>query len=244
MIASKLKISIITVSLNEAQSLKITIDSVVQQDYINKEFIIIDGGSRDESLEIIKSNKSHIKKFVSEPDNGIYYAMNKGVDLATGDYTIFMNSGDLFYESNTISKVFSNTTNKDVIYGNTLWKFYGNNRLIKASNLANLRYELPFNHQSVFVKTSLIKKFKFNTAYKFIADFEFFNKLYKANNSFQYFDLPISECDGHGVSNNYQNKSIIDKERALIIGEFSNFLFITKTMLKRKIKRVLKLNEL
>lgn len=240
----KTKITIITITFNEVQALKDTIENVIHQDYINKEFIIIDGGSQDESLELIKSNESSIKKYISEPDNGIYDAMNKGIDLATGDYIIFMNSGDLFYESTTISKVFSNMTNTDVIYGNTLWNFNGKKRLIKASNLANLRFELPFNHQSVFVKTSLMKTYKFNTAYKFIADFEFFNKLYKAHSSFQYFDLPISECDGHGVSNISQNQSNIDKERTLIIGKFSNFLFVTKTMFKRKIKRVLKLNEL
>lgn len=238
----KTRITVITITFNEVQALKKTIDSVVHQDYKNKEFIIIDGGSKDESLEIIKSNKPYIKKYISQPDNGIYDAMNKGIDLATGDYIIFMNSGDLFYDYTTISRVFSNTTNKDVIYGNTLWNFNGNNRLIKASSLANLSFELPFNHQSVFVKTTLMKKYKFNNKYKFLADFEFFNKLYKNDSSFKYVDLVISRCDGHGVSNCPENLSKLNKERTLIIGKGLNFLFVTKTMLKRKIKRVLKLN--
>ena len=100
-----IKISIITINYNDAKGLYKTIQSVINQSFDNYEFIIIDGGSTDDSLTIIDQYKTKIDYFISEPDTGVYNAMNKGIKIAKGEYLIFMNSGDGFYDENVLSKV-------------------------------------------------------------------------------------------------------------------------------------------
>ena len=99
------KVTIVTVTYNAEEYLEQTIKSVIKQDYPNIEYIIIDGASSDRTVEIIKEYQKYISYWTSEPDSGIYDAMNKGIDIATGEWINFMNAGDSFVEKNTISKV-------------------------------------------------------------------------------------------------------------------------------------------
>ena len=114
--------SIITVTYNAGKVLEDTIQSVISQTYRNVEYIIVDGGSKDNTLEIIGKYSKHINKMVSEPDKGLYDAMNKGIRMATGDYLCFLNAGDKFHEKETLQQIAETLKDKelpDVIYGET-----------------------------------------------------------------------------------------------------------------------------
>lgn len=100
-----MKISVITVNYNNKKGLEATINSVISQKYLDFEFIIVDGNSNDGSKDIIYKKRNYITKWISEPDSGIYNAMNKGVKMSTGDYLIFMNSGDEFYDTQVLDKI-------------------------------------------------------------------------------------------------------------------------------------------
>jgi len=180
------KISVITVVYNNVSEIEETILSVINQDYINKEYIIIDGGSTDGTVEIIKKYESYINYWVSEPDNGIYFAMNKGIEIATGEWINFMNSGDYFVCKETLSNVFAkfSFTKYGVIYGNTVIKRNGLLLKIKADSIDKISIKMPLSHQSLFVKRFLIKSNKFNTFYKYAADYEMIFKLYKKGVNF------------------------------------------------------------
>ena len=116
-----MKISIITICFNAADDLKKTIKSVRGQVFNDYEYIVVDGGSKDATSEIIKSNADVITKWVSEPDKGIYDAMNKGIKMATGDWVIMMNAGDVFADSQVLTNVFENPINDNItfLYGDT-----------------------------------------------------------------------------------------------------------------------------
>ena len=113
-----MKLSIITVNLNNCDGLQKTIDSVVSQTFKDFEWIVIDGGSTDGSKELIEQYADHFTYWVSEPDKGIYNAMNKGIRVAKGDYLQFLNSGDYLYDRTTLEKCLLPQNNADVIYGN------------------------------------------------------------------------------------------------------------------------------
>ena len=114
--------SVITITYNAATTLEETILSVISQTYHHIEYIIVDGASTDETLQIVDRYRNKINKVVSEPDKGLYDAMNKGVDLATGDYLIFLNAGDSFHADTTLQQIMQSIKSKelpDIIYGNT-----------------------------------------------------------------------------------------------------------------------------
>lgn len=113
-------ISIITVTYNAENHLGTTIKSIASQTYKNIEYIVVDGDSKDSTLNIIKQNRSIIDKWISEPDKGLYDAMNKGLIMATGDYVWFMNAGDLIYAPDTITNILSEITDADVYYGQAM----------------------------------------------------------------------------------------------------------------------------
>lgn len=195
------KISIVTVVYNGAQIIEETIISVVNQTYQNIEYIIIDGGSFDGTQEIIKKYEEKISYWISEKDNGIYHAMNKGIEVASGNYIIFMNAGDQFYEKETISHVFKETINYDLIYGNTLLNTDGKKSLSRAKSFEKINYGMPFCHQSVFVKQELMKQYNFSLNYKLASDYNFFLTLYNQNKySFKRTDEIISIYDNCGAS--------------------------------------------
>ena len=112
-----MKLSIITINLNNKNGLSETISSVIAQTFTDYEYIIIDGQSTDGSLEVIKQNANHINQWISENDHGIYNAMNKGLNLAKGEYCLFLNSGDSLYDSDVLQVLFSQSFTEDIISG-------------------------------------------------------------------------------------------------------------------------------
>lgn len=163
-------VSVITVVRNGEKYLEETIKSVVNQTYDNVEYIIIDGGSEDGTLEIIKKYEDYIDYWVSEPDEGIYDAMNKGIDLATGEWINFMNAGDSFYDNNIID---SNLLKQDyyIIYGDAMVK--DKNRIyIQSQKKRHFDFRKSIIHQSIFLNNRYIKNNKYNTDYKIMADYD------------------------------------------------------------------------
>src|SRR5690606_2169009 len=147
-------ITVVTVVYNGAEFLEETIKSVIEQTYDNVEYIIVDGGSIDGTLEIIKKYDHAIDYWVSEHDKGIYDAMNKGIDLGSGDWINFMNAGDLFFECETLTKVFSNGSDysdADVIYGDHEARYPNKTKIVKAGKVSDLWKGSQFCHQSAFI---------------------------------------------------------------------------------------------
>ncbi len=170
-------ISIITVVYNGEQTLEATIKSISSQTYSNIEYIIVDGDSKDKTIDIINRHSSVIDKWISEKDNGIYDAMNKGITMATGDYLWFMNSGDEIYDSTTLEKTFSNQSYSDIYYGDTIMiddngDMIGNRRLTPPDQLTwkSFKRGMLVSHQSFIAKKELANLY--NLQYKYSADFE------------------------------------------------------------------------
>ena len=155
-------LTVITVVYNNARDIERTIQSIVNQTYTNIEYIVIDGKSTDGTLQIIERYKEHIAQLLSEKDKGIYDAMNKGLQLATGDYVIFMNSGDEFFESTTVEKVFDTAPDADIYYGETEMvndarESLGRRRhkIPEKFSWRSFKYGMSVSHQAIYIRRSL-----------------------------------------------------------------------------------------
>ena len=175
------KVSIITVVLNAQNAVRRTLESVKEQSYDNIEYIVIDGGSSDETLDILDSYADIINIQISEKDEGIYDAMNKGVRHATGDYIAFLNAGDVYTSSSALENVFvsQETPAYDVIYGANYYKINDELQLQKPRPLSTFYQGMPFNHQSTFVRSGLLKQRPFKShMYSIQCEYDFFLGLY------------------------------------------------------------------
>ena len=198
------KISIVTVCYNAAKDIEETIKSILSQTYDNIEFIVIDGGSTDGTVDIIRKYADRISYWVSEPDNGIYYAMNKAIEVATGDYINFMNAGDLFFDENVLEEVFGGgkTYTEDMLYGWALFHYKGGYKRHKPAPIEVTPKHMPFCHQSSFAKTSAMKAHPFDTTFRTIADCMFLRYLYKNGGTLRNLEKYISIYDVNGFSTN------------------------------------------
>tara|TARA_B100000900_G_scaffold401425_1_gene406098 strand:- start:653 stop:1438 length:786 start_codon:yes stop_codon:yes gene_type:complete len=170
------KISIVTVVFNRREEFEETIENILSQTYDNLEIIIIDGGSTDGTVDVIKKYNHKIAYWVSEPDKNIYHAMNKGIINATGKWINFMNAGDLYYEKNVIENVFANSEYKevDLLIGNSIIEYDEFSRRYQNGNLSEIWKGARFIHQSCFIKTEFQKLNPYNENNEISADFEFF----------------------------------------------------------------------
>lgn len=200
-----IKISIITVCYNDCEGLRRTMDSVAQQTAVrgaDYEYIVIDGGSTDGSAELLKSRSDEVDALVSEPDQGIYYAMNKGIALAHGTFCNFMNAGDTFADAGTVAKVAAQLADKDYYMGHQLHlpphkKVAHAPRQMTASQLAIV----PLSHQSTFIRTALLKARPYQVKYRIIADWE--QELYELilqNRTYERLDFVVAHFDTTGLS--------------------------------------------
>lgn len=157
-----LKVSVVTVVYNAAASIVKTLQSVQNQTYKNIEFIVIDGGSTDAALSIIDEYTDIISTLVLEGDNGVYDAMNKGAELATGDFTTFLNAGDIYHSDAVVEKIFADdeTTRFDVIYGSNYYHINKKMMLQVPRPLEMFYKGMSFNHQSAFVSKIFGLEFK------------------------------------------------------------------------------------
>lgn len=200
-----MKISIITVVLNAESTIEQTIQSVITQKYADIEYIIIDGGSTDQTLSIIKKYEKRVAIMLSEPDNGIYDAMNKGIKLATGDVIGILNSDD-WYEQDTISKVMQcfEQRDTDIVYGDIrLWYEKGRSAdAPKCETLDKIWQEMCINHPACFVKRYVYEKLGgFDISYSIAADYEFILRSYVKSTRFTYLPCMLTNFRMTGVSN-------------------------------------------
>lgn len=159
------KLSVITVVYNDVKNIERTMLSVLNQTYPDIEYILIDGLSMDGTLDIIKKYQDRVI-LLSEKDQGIYDAMNKGLTIATGDYVLFMNSGDVIYAPDTVTKIFATTDDADIYYGetemiNNKGESLGQRRHKTPENftLKSFRYGMSISHQAIYIKRSLTEPF-------------------------------------------------------------------------------------
>ena len=211
-------ISVITVVFNGEKYIEQTILSVINQTYKNIEYIIIDGASTDGTCDIIKNYEDKIAYWISEPDKGIYYAMNKGI-MAVNDknsYILFLNADDYLYGNSSIERIVSKIKNEDFIYGKIL--SIGNSTSVllgKELTLDQLSVSM-IQHQSTFVKKRLFDDLGiFNSSYKIAADFDFAIRVMKSKFSKQFINeiVAVMRMGGAG-SKNYQ---ITFREKSQII---------------------------
>ena len=197
------RITIVTVCRNAKPSLMKTINSVLHQTYSPIEYIVIDGASTDGTLEIL--NDTEGIRWISETDEGIYDAMNKGIEMAEGEWIIFMNAGDTFAFDDTLKKVFSEERNAEVIYGDVI-----KDNIIKKAEPPHNSHRMFFCHQSVLIRTACLKKFPFDIKHKMSADFKQIKQIYLAGKRFLQLDFPIAVFDTNGVSNTQRSKGLYD----------------------------------
>ena len=235
-------ISVVTVSYNAVSTIEQTILSVINQTYPHIEYIIIDGGSTDGTVDIIKKYADKIAYWVSEPDKGIYDAMNKGIKVATGEWINFMNSGDCLYRNDTIEKILnksSTTNNVSIIYGKTMKIFEKYCTIELPPMLSKIKSRLPFCHQSSFIKLELLQMHPYNTNYKLVADDEFFYSMYMNNVIFLFVDEIISKYDAYsGVSSCNIKQALWENYQ--IRGKSNNIYFLFIVYLPLLLRKMLK----
>lgn len=208
------KVTVITVVYNAVNKIEETILSVVNQTYKNLEYIIIDGGSNDGTVEVIKKYSDKIDFWSSSKDSGIYNAMNKGIDKATGIWVNFMNAGDKYFDHNVISSIFedSNNFNSDVIYGNSILEKSDKSQIKQPvlKPVSELWKTPIFRHGAMFTKAVIHREnlFKETVKYKICADFDFIYKIYTMNYTFKFIDQYILIFEEEGISNNIFRNSI------------------------------------
>ena len=201
------KISIITVSLNCKNDIEETILSVICQTYSNIEYIVIDGNSADGTQEIIKKYKKNIHFTISEDDNGIFDAMNKGLKYATGKWINFMNAGDTFYDLQILEKIFGKSDFKStgVIYGST----YSHGSIRTPSNLSSLKYGgIMACHQSIFYNSEICNnELYYKTKHQHYGDIELTRRLYIKKIPFSKISIIIANYKGGGFSSAASTKA-------------------------------------
>ena len=211
--------SVITINFNNCEGLQRTIESVIGQTFKDYEFIVIDGGSTDGSVDVIKEKAVSMSYWISERDNGIYHAMNKGVAQAHGDYCIFMNSGDCFY-SNTVLLNIKNVCSEDIIIGRVSVNKPG--VIISPPPKGELTfyhlYSGSIPHQGSFIRTELLKKYPYDENLRISSDWKFFvQTLIIDNFSVRSVDDYIAKYDLNGFSS--ENPQLMREEKENILKE-------------------------
>ena len=210
-----MKLSIITINYNNKAGLQRTIDSVICQTWHDFEWIVIDGGSTDGSKQLIEQYQSHFAYWCSEPDNGVYHAMNKGITHAKGEYLLFLNSGDALYDDNVLQKVDDVHSSADIISGqavrmdtNELLRHYDKNLLMQL-------YHDTLNHQATLIKRDLFKDTRYDENLKIVSDWKFWLEtiLWKKA-SVDVVDIIVTKQDMTGISSD-QKKEYEERECVL-----------------------------
>ena len=216
-----MKITIITINFNNARGLERTVRSVVTQTYSEVEYIIVDGASKDGSIDIIEKYSKQIAKWVSEPDTGIYNAMNKGIRMATGDYCIFMNSGDAFCAPDVLTNVQTCLkSGKDIYNGNAFFtsvdgKITGYRKGHKEVSKLYF-YHSSICHQASFIKTAVLKKYMYDESLRMVSDWKFWIEAICLNlASYEAINVDVCCYDGGGITATQQERGMQERRKVL-----------------------------
>lgn len=221
-----MKLSIITVNLNNRDGLQKSIDSVICQTFHDFEWIVIDGGSNDGSKELIEQYAEHFVYWVSEPDKGVYNAMNKGIKVAKGEYLQFLNSGDWLYNETTLERCFSHSFNADIVYGNL---FFCRGEVMEPYYYPQklsfrFLYKKSLGHPATFIKRSILQSTLYDETFKIVSDWKFFLTQALNNKEFYYINEFISCFDTTGISSS--SGLLIEKERDAVLQEAVNPIIV------------------
>ncbi len=233
--SDKKPLTIITVCYNEKEAER-TCKSILNQTFQNFEWIVIDGGSNKEILEIFDKYKERIDIFVSEKDNGIYDAMNKGIKLASNEWLNFMNAGDSYFEDTTLEKVFLKNKYKDadILYGNCRQYRDDGSSFLSAfpKKLGYLFWQSNcLNHQAAFIKKELFNRFGlYDEQYRICADYEKYLLYEKEKCRFKHLNITVSNFFPGGVSNTY--RELADAESESILDKYYPYEYKTVYTLK------------
>ncbi|MCX6276121.1 MAG: glycosyltransferase family 2 protein [Bacteroidetes bacterium] len=223
-------ISVITINRNNAAGLQKTMLSVCAQDFKDLEYIVVDGASDDGSLQVVEANKGCVSHFISEKDKGIYDAMNKGIAKASGEYLLFLNSGDRFAESNVLTKMKAWSRGEDIVSGNILFEENGSNRrdftpekLSKLYLLHSMLY-----HPVTFIRKSLFDNFGlYDDNLRIVADYEFFLRvLSKSKISYRHLTCDVVIFDNSGVSAAAATRNQMLTERKAVQRKYFNSILL------------------
>ena len=220
-----IKLSIITINYNNEKGLKDTFESIFNQTYKDYEYLVIDGKSNDGSQSLVEKYKNQIDYWVSENDNGVYHAMNKGIRKAQGEFLLFLNSGDILSETKTLEQVIPQLdSNRGIYYGDVKRK--KENRLSKRVYPDKLDFSFFYSnslcHQSSFIKRELFERFfYYNENYKIAADWEFFiYTICKENVPYKHINQVVCTYDFSGMSSQKENADVHLEERLLSIQKY------------------------
>lgn len=215
------KISIVTVTFNAEAYVLGTMESVFSQTYTNWEYILVDGRSTDQTMLLVEKHKSRFAHIISEPDKGIYDAMNKGLKLAKGEYIIFMNAGDRFANSTVLENIFNSTSNADVYYGDThiidsQWNVLGERRLRPPKLLTSNSFQMGMlvSHQSFIARTGICPPFSMQ--YKYSADFDWCIRVMQKSNRIENTQLDISHFMQGGQTSRTKIRGLLERMRIMI----------------------------
>lgn len=208
-------ISVVTVVFNDETEIEATIQSVLDQSYPKIELIVIDGKSTDGTLKKLDAFRPKIDHFLSESDQGIYDAMNKGISLASGEWIYFLNAGDQFMQSDTLNEIAEQLQldGPDLVYGKHLADYGYFERIHRPGPLDQLKYGMVFSHQALFVRTELLKSQAFDLTYQLAADFDFIYRQYQENKKFKEVETIIASLKAEGVSERQISKTHAERKK-------------------------------
>lgn len=214
--AGKPTLSVVTIVYNNVKDIERTILSVVSQTYLNIEYIVIDGLSTDGTMEVIHRYENRIAKLISEKDEGIYDAMNKGLAAATGDYVIFMNSGDEFYDKETVADVLATADDADIYYGETEMIDADGNSLGQRRHKApkkfrfrSFSYGMSVSHQAIYIKRSLTEPY--DRQYELSSDIDWILRSVKKAKSIVNVNRYVAKYLVGGMSKKRHRQSLVER---------------------------------
>ena len=248
-----MKLSIITININNLAGLQKTIGSVFAQTFTDYEYLIIDGGSTDGSKEYIKQYEYKFSYWVSERDEGIFNAMNKGIVKSTGEYLLFMNSGDCLFCAETLSLIFENIENEDIIYGNAMVERGMGDKNEILTYPDNLTFKFfrtrALHHNSSIIKAKLFEKLGlYNEDFKVMSDWEFFTKAICLNQaSYKHVNQIVCCFNPDGISSQIESGQLKLDERQIVLEKYFYAVFpelIDLEMENKRIKSMLNLYQI